>query len=93
MARLNRRVWLSKGLGFITYRKGTDSAGVAYEDLVRMTDPEYWDAPLPPMTEIPPTEKPAVKRWYGSGPPTTIVGSSPGDEYMNTDNGDLYILG
>lgn len=33
-----------------------------------------------------------IKRWYGEGPPTVVVGSSPGDEYLDRLTGDLYIL-
>jgi hypothetical protein len=32
------------------------------------------------------------KRWFGIGPPTIVVGSSPGDEYVDVNNGDLFIL-
>lgn len=31
--------------------------------------------------------------WYGDGPPTTIVGSKPGDFYMDLDDGTIYKLG
>lgn len=30
--------------------------------------------------------------WTGHGPPGTIIGSHPGDEYLNLDNGDIYTL-
>lgn len=32
------------------------------------------------------------KRWYGEGPPTLIIGSSPGDEYVDALTGTLYVL-
>ena len=35
---------------------------------------------------------PGAKRWYGEGPPGTVVGSSPGDEYVDSLTGDLYVL-
>lgn len=31
--------------------------------------------------------------WYGQGPPGTIVGAKPGDDYMDTLTGDVYKLG
>lgn len=34
----------------------------------------------------------AGQRWYGEGPPGTIVGSAPGDEYVDTVSGNLYVL-
>lgn len=34
----------------------------------------------------------AVKRYYGEGPPGTIIGSSPGDEYVDSTTGNLYVL-
>lgn len=30
--------------------------------------------------------------WTGEGPPSTIVGSHPGDEYLDTFSGTLYEL-
>ena len=33
-----------------------------------------------------------VKRWYGEGPPSVIIGASPGDEYVDTISGNLYVL-
>ena len=33
-----------------------------------------------------------ITRWYGDGPPGVIVGSSPGDEYLDRLTGDLYTL-
>ncbi len=33
-----------------------------------------------------------AKRWYGEGVPGTIIGSMPGDEYVDTLTGDLYVL-
>lgn len=34
----------------------------------------------------------ASKRYYGEGPPGTIIGSSPGDEYVDATTGTLYVL-
>ena len=31
--------------------------------------------------------------WFGSGPPGTILGSKPGDRYLDEDTGDVYKLG
>ena len=31
-------------------------------------------------------------RYYGEGPPGVVLGASPGDEYVNSLNGDLYRL-
>lgn len=31
--------------------------------------------------------------WFGEGPPTTVVGSKPGDRYMDTTTGTIYQLG
>jgi hypothetical protein len=31
-------------------------------------------------------------RWVGTGPPGTIIGSSPGDVYLDETTGDLYTL-
>lgn len=31
--------------------------------------------------------------WYGEGPPSTLVGSKPGDYYIDTLTGTLYRLG
>lgn len=33
-----------------------------------------------------------VERFYGEGPPGLVVGASPGDEYVDTLTGDLYVL-
>jgi hypothetical protein len=32
------------------------------------------------------------RRWYGDGPPTVVVGAALGDEYVDRQTGDLYIL-
>lgn len=32
------------------------------------------------------------RRWYGEGPPTVVPGSSAGDEYVDTNTMDTYIL-
>lgn len=34
-----------------------------------------------------------TQRWYGSGPPTVVIGAAVGDEYLDIDSGDLYVLG
>lgn len=34
-----------------------------------------------------------LHRFYGDGPPGTVIGSSPGDEYVDNLTGDLYVLG
>lgn len=31
--------------------------------------------------------------WYGQGPPGTIIGAKPGDDYLDTVTGDIYKLG
>lgn len=31
--------------------------------------------------------------WYGEGPPGTLVGSHPGDYYVDTSSGNIYKLG
>lgn len=31
--------------------------------------------------------------WTDHGPPGTIVGSKPGDKYIDMDTGDVYTLG
>jgi len=31
--------------------------------------------------------------WYGQGAPTTVIGSSPGDYYIDTITGTVYELG
>lgn len=31
-------------------------------------------------------------RFFGHGAPGVIVGAAPGDEYVDTDTGDLYVL-
>lgn len=31
--------------------------------------------------------------WFGEGPPGTIIGSKPGDKYMDTVTGFIYTLG
>jgi hypothetical protein len=33
-----------------------------------------------------------TRRFQGHGAPTTIIGSRPGDEYLDLDTGDLYTL-
>lgn len=33
-----------------------------------------------------------VMRFYGAGPPGVVLGAHPNDEYVDTDNGDLYVL-
>lgn len=32
------------------------------------------------------------QRWYGDGPPGTIIGAAPDDEYVDRLTGDLYVL-
>ena len=34
-----------------------------------------------------------VAWWYGEGPPGTVVGSKPGDFYLDTTTGNIYKLG
>lgn len=34
----------------------------------------------------------SLYRFYGEGPPGTVLGASPGDEYVDTLTGDLYVL-
>lgn len=51
-------------------------------------------APGPPGPQGPPgsgDEDPTT--WYGQGPPGTIIGSSPGDYYVDTETGTIYKLG
>lgn len=31
--------------------------------------------------------------FYGSGPPGTVVGARPGDNFMDLTTGDIYVLG
>lgn len=31
--------------------------------------------------------------WYGSGQPEMVIGSKPGDYYMDTQTGQVWILG
>lgn len=31
--------------------------------------------------------------WSGNGPPVTVIGSKPGDKYLDVDTGDVYTLG
>jgi hypothetical protein len=45
-----------------------------------------------PGPQGPPGTSATGKRWYGAGPPTLIVGSSPGDEYIDSLTGTLYVL-
>lgn len=40
-----------------------------------------------------PQGNPGQPRWAGEGPPTVVVGASPGDVYLDTLTGDLYLLG
>lgn len=47
----------------------------------------------PPGPQGPPGDGDTVAWHFGSGPPGTIVGASPGDVYMDVDNGTLYRLG
>lgn len=48
----------------------------------------------PPGPPGPPGSQGSVggRRWYGDGPPGTVVGSAPGDEYLDRLTGDLYYL-
>lgn len=39
-----------------------------------------------------PPGRDAVGRFYGEGPPGTIIGSQPNDEYVDTLTGELYKL-
>ena len=34
-----------------------------------------------------------VAWWFGEGQPQTIVGSKPGDFFLSTDTGVIYVLG
>ena len=34
----------------------------------------------------------SLRRWYGEGIPTLIIGSQPGDEYVDAITGTLYVL-
>ena len=49
-----------------------------------------------PRGERGPQGLPGVDRtekcWYGEGPPTLIIGASPGDEYVDSITGTLYVL-
>jgi hypothetical protein len=45
----------------------------------------------PPGPQGPPGT-PVGRRWYGMGTPGTIVGSSPGDEYLDIETGTLFRL-
>lgn len=47
--------------------------------------PGFPGAPGPPGVAI-------GRRWYGDGPPGTIVGSAPNDEYLDRLTGTLYTL-
>jgi len=33
-----------------------------------------------------------IVEWSGHGPPGTILGSEPGDSYLDVDTGDVYVL-
>lgn len=46
-------------------------------------------APGPPGPPGPPGEG---RRWYGEGPPRDLPNAVVGDEYLDTENGDLYQL-
>lgn len=34
-----------------------------------------------------------VAWWFGEGEPGTIIGSKPGDYFLATDTGQIYVLG
>lgn len=40
----------------------------------------------------PPGVAAELTRYYGHGVPGTIIGSKPGDEYLDVDSGNLYTL-
>lgn len=48
--------------------------------------------PLGPTGPTGPQGPVGGRRFYGSGPPGTIIGSQPNDEYVDVDTGDLYTL-
>jgi hypothetical protein len=48
--------------------------------------------PGPPGLNGPPGPSGALVKWYGNGPPGVIIGSSPGDFYLDLDTGDIYQL-
>lgn len=39
-----------------------------------------------------PKGEPGVFRFHGTGPPGVLIGSRPGDEYLDGSTGDLYYL-
>lgn len=47
MAKLTKRVWLPRGMGFVTYKKGTDSNAIPYDDLKMILGRDLWDDTIP----------------------------------------------
>lgn len=80
VAKYNGAIWVSL----------TNTTG---EDAPSFDNPKW--APVFTNQELqgPPGQTVMVgRRWFGVGPPTVVVGSSPGDEYVDVNNGDLYQL-
>lgn len=64
---------------------------------VEVLQPSSVDAVVIPGPQGPPgAPGPAfegVAWWYGVGDPVAVVGSKPGDYYVDTSSGNIFILG
>lgn len=66
---------------------------VELADLVVADDVEIQPIYLGPVASLPVVQINNVAVWTGVGPPPPVIpGAAPGDMYLNSTNGDLYIL-
>lgn len=77
-----------------------DNFVVSAANLVEVESPSVIDvvvvqgAPGPPGTPgAPGPSYEGVAWWFGEGPPEGVIGSKPGDWYLNTVDGTIFRLG
>lgn len=73
---------------------GPDGVAVVYDDSGNTYYPVIeGSGPPGPAGPPGPTGQTGARRWHGSGPPPDFVeGAAPGDEYLDDDTLDLYVL-
>lgn len=82
----NGTIWVS-----LTHTTGSDEpsdANPKWAAVFRSSELQGPTGPAGPTIVIETTRR----RWFGVGPPTLVVGSSLGDEYVDVNTGDLYTL-
>lgn len=87
------------GDGFVINDDDVIDIVVQANDVVAVTvsDPNPWtvvtvSGPQGPMGPAGPSYE-GVAWWFDNGPPATVVGSKPGDVYLNLEDGSIWKLG